>query len=278
MTTTNIEKEYVHQVYENIAFHFSQTRYKPWPLVEKFLNEIPSGSLVADVGCGNGKYMGCNENAFFIGSDRSFNLIAICAQKGFESLVADNLKLPFRDSSFDYVLSIAVLHHFSTEENRLRAIEELTRILRTGGYLLITVWALEQDGKKYDQQDVLIPWHLLTKKPKRNRGEHLATLSHSEQQNDRTFVQKSTKKRRSKIESQTKEFQSTSTVDLNNCNTANEQIQSPTPHSEEKVFQRYYHLFAQNELDDLVKKISQLIIVESKWDHDNWYLKAKKAL
>jgi hypothetical protein len=70
MTTTNIEKEYVHQVYENIAFHFSQTRYKPWPLVEKFLNEIPSGSLVADVGCGNGKYMGCNENAFFIGSDR----------------------------------------------------------------------------------------------------------------------------------------------------------------------------------------------------------------
>jgi hypothetical protein len=106
----------------------------------------------------------------------------------------------------------------------------------------------------------------------------LATLSHSEQQNDRTFVQKSTKKRRSKIESQTKEFQSTSTVDLNNCNTANEQIQSPTPHSEEKVFQRYYHLFAQNELDDLVKKISQLIIVESKWDHDNWYLKAKKAL
>jgi hypothetical protein len=38
--------------------------------VEQFLNEIPPGSLVADVGCGNGKYMKCNENSFFIGSDR----------------------------------------------------------------------------------------------------------------------------------------------------------------------------------------------------------------
>jgi hypothetical protein len=31
---------------------------------------------------------------------RSFNLISICSQKGYESLVADNLRLPFRDSCF----------------------------------------------------------------------------------------------------------------------------------------------------------------------------------
>jgi hypothetical protein len=33
---------------------------------------------VADVGCGNGKYLGINENIFIIGTDRSENLIEIC--------------------------------------------------------------------------------------------------------------------------------------------------------------------------------------------------------
>ena len=31
---TNMEKEHVYDVYEKIAPHFSNTRYKPWPRVE----------------------------------------------------------------------------------------------------------------------------------------------------------------------------------------------------------------------------------------------------
>lgn len=55
-----MEKEHVYDVYEKIAPHFSNTRYKPWPKVEQFMNEIEKGSFVADIGCGNGKYLGCN--------------------------------------------------------------------------------------------------------------------------------------------------------------------------------------------------------------------------
>lgn len=33
----NKELMHVHQVYEEIAQHFSHTRYKPWPVVEEFL-------------------------------------------------------------------------------------------------------------------------------------------------------------------------------------------------------------------------------------------------
>jgi ubiquinone/menaquinone biosynthesis C-methylase UbiE len=55
-----MEKEHVYEVYEKIAPHFSNTRYKPWPKVEEFMNNVPPGSIVADIGCGNGKYMGCN--------------------------------------------------------------------------------------------------------------------------------------------------------------------------------------------------------------------------
>lgn len=65
------EEKNVHQVYEQIASHFSSTRYKPWPIVESFLQQLPIGSVGLDVGCGNGKYLAVNPNIFIIASDRS---------------------------------------------------------------------------------------------------------------------------------------------------------------------------------------------------------------
>ena len=51
--TTNaneLESKFVHHFYREIAQHFSDTRHKPWPKVAEFLNRLPRGSLVADVG------------------------------------------------------------------------------------------------------------------------------------------------------------------------------------------------------------------------------------
>ena len=45
----------VMQTYEKIGPHFSQTRFHPWPEVEKFLEEL-SGSTALDMGCGNGRH------------------------------------------------------------------------------------------------------------------------------------------------------------------------------------------------------------------------------
>lgn len=72
--------------------------------------------------------------------------------------ICDNLDLPFRDESFDAVLSLAVVHHFATTERRVGAIRELARILRIGGRVIITVWALEQKNRRFESQDVLVPW------------------------------------------------------------------------------------------------------------------------
>lgn len=55
-----LEEEYVHRVYDAIASHFSSTRHTPWPRVCQFLASLPAGSVLADVGCGNGKYLGVN--------------------------------------------------------------------------------------------------------------------------------------------------------------------------------------------------------------------------
>ena len=59
----------------------------------------------------------------------------------------------------DAVLSIAVIHHIATAERRVHALRELSRVLRVGGRVMISVWAMEQRQRKFESQDVLIPWH-----------------------------------------------------------------------------------------------------------------------
>ena len=58
------------------------------------------------------------------------------------------------------MISIAVIHHFSTDSLRIQAIEEIYRILRIGGKALIYVWAYEQEHKKFKEQDVFVKWNL----------------------------------------------------------------------------------------------------------------------
>ena len=65
----------------------------------------------------------------------------------------------FLTCSVDAVLSIAVIHHIATAERRVHALRELSRVLRVGGRVMISVWAMEQRQRRFESQDVLIPWH-----------------------------------------------------------------------------------------------------------------------
>ncbi|XP_073144002.1 tRNA (carboxymethyluridine(34)-5-O)-methyltransferase isoform X2 [Henckelia pumila] len=146
-STPEIEKKFVHRVYDAIAPHFSSTRFAKWPKVQLFLNSLPSGSLILDAGCGNGKYLGLNPKCYFVGCDISAPLIGICADKRHEVLVADAVNLPYLTGYVDAAISIAVLHHLSTECRRKKAVDELIRVVKLGGLVLITVWAWEQEDK-----------------------------------------------------------------------------------------------------------------------------------
>ncbi|KAL4801446.1 hypothetical protein BDV18DRAFT_149213 [Aspergillus unguis] len=64
------EEKNVHEVYQQIAKHFSATRYKPWPIVERFLQDQSPGAVGLDVGCGNGKYLPVNKDVYIVASDR----------------------------------------------------------------------------------------------------------------------------------------------------------------------------------------------------------------
>ena len=158
------ESDHVHSVYEAIAPHFSSTRHKPWPFITSFLQSLPSGSIGLDVGCGNGKYIPVNPSLHILASDRSPSLAHLAhSERNGEVIVADGLALPYRPLSVDFVISIAVVHHFSTQERRRRGIEALLGCCRPGGKVLIYVWALEQGGSRRgwdeeSEQDTLVPW------------------------------------------------------------------------------------------------------------------------
>nr|XP_033806162.1 probable tRNA methyltransferase 9B isoform X2 [Geotrypetes seraphini] len=74
-------------------------------------------------------------------------------------MVCDSLCLPYRNECFDAVLSIAVIHHLSTKERRIRAIKEMARVVRVGGQIMIYVWAMEQKRRKFEKQDIFVPWN-----------------------------------------------------------------------------------------------------------------------
>ncbi|KAF1793615.1 S-adenosyl-L-methionine-dependent methyltransferase [Phytophthora cactorum] len=191
LAPTQLEREHVHKVYDLIAPHFSHTRHHPWPQVTEFLDKLEPGALVADVGCGNGKYLRVNPSLCMIGADRSIPLMHAGAPSGSNLLGCDALKVPLRTGAFDAALSIAVLHHISTEERRVALIRELARLVRVGGEVLIVAWAFEQDGRskrRFEKQDVMVEWKLQQKYAKEEEKEDDATGSHGKVDHEKRWV------------------------------------------------------------------------------------------
>lgn len=162
-----MEDEHVHKVYEEIASHFSSTRYKPWPRVDQYMKSQLPGSIGADIGGGNGKYLGY-PHVYMIGYDRSLELTKIANEKSSklncaDAFRCDGLVNPLRP--VDFAISIAVVHHFSTKERRVEAIRSILRALKPtkDSTALVYVWALEQASSRrgWDvgmDQDVMVPW------------------------------------------------------------------------------------------------------------------------
>jgi tRNA (uracil-5-)-methyltransferase TRM9 len=174
LASQEYEVQHVHEVYEQIATHFSATRHKPWPIVESFLQSIAPGSIGIDVGCGNGKYLPVNQDVFIVASDRSSNLVKIASQhEPHAAIIADTLALPHQAGRFDFAISIAVIHHLSSPDRRREAVKTILECLRDGGRALLYVWALEQKNSRrgWDEdheQDVMVPWVLRSGKKNPN--------------------------------------------------------------------------------------------------------------
>lgn len=261
MSAVDQEQSLVHDVYNDIAPHFSQTRYKPWPIVEKFLKGQPKYAIGLDVGCGNGKYLGVNQDVYMIGTDRSSGLIECAAgiSNEYNLGIADGLHLPHENGRFDFAISIAVIHHFATPERRVEAIRHILSKLRVGGQALIYCWALEQETsrrgyKEGDDQDILVPWVLKQKREKKEKKEKKGRRRRPEGTKDTDSKDP---------ESVTKEKE----ADKEDDKAGVQEQKEP----EDPVKFRYYHLYKKGELSSNAQEAGGKIIEEG-YEKDNWWV------
>lgn len=166
-TIIDLEKQYVSDTYELISSQFSSTRYSHWSGVKTYIDEIkkiynPNQINFLDYGCGNGKYFPLCENfAKYVGFDNCVNLLKIVKDKfpsvqtiqGDVCVLDDNLS-----NQFNSIISIAVIHHLSTESRRIEAIKNIIQYLKPNGSALISVWATTLDTSKYTKLDTSNDW------------------------------------------------------------------------------------------------------------------------
>lgn len=163
------ECKHVTDVYNEIAKSFDKTRTQIWPKTKLFFDELTKNDnkdlKILDVGCGNGRniiYLKDNGCTNVKGCDVTNEFVLICKEKNLDVQQENIINLSYPDNSFDVIICIAVIHHLSTEDRRIKAIEELVRIVKPGGKILIQVWAFKQvfSKVKYTEKDVMIPWHM----------------------------------------------------------------------------------------------------------------------
>ena len=157
------ENKLVKNVYNNIAHHFNVTRAYSWSWIENFKKKIKTTDFYADIGCGNGRNL---RDKNCVGVDNSVELLKICREKYplgkiIEGCITD---IPIKDNKCDYVLCVAVLHHLMSFNRRLKALQELKRILKKGKNhrLLLSVWGKHQPDKtrrKFEYGDNIVKWN-----------------------------------------------------------------------------------------------------------------------
>ena len=153
-----LEQAYVHDVYSVIAINTSLCSPVRSHVKEFLYEEFDVGSILLDIGCSDGKYLNLKSDIFLIGLERCCEWFTndLIKFKDKEVIAGDVMYLPFRDDFFDGVLCTGVLHHVSTVERRVKALREMTRILKIGGKLLLTVTSGPAVGRELQSQDVLI--------------------------------------------------------------------------------------------------------------------------
>lgn len=164
----------IRATYDRIAESFASRRREPWPEVTSFIEKLPPGLRVLDLGSGNGRHatIMAHRGIRAVALDFSRRLLTIGRTGergggdtiGIDWVGGEATKLPFRNASFDAALCIAVLHHMPLEADRLVSLRELRRVLHRGAPVFVSVWAREQPrfqsafAPSEVDGDIEVPW------------------------------------------------------------------------------------------------------------------------
>ena len=155
------------EVWDNISDLWVEYKKMPFFNVEDFLKN-KKGKII-DLGCGTGRNMIASKDLEYYGVDTSSCQLGkaisfsednkINAQ--FFKMSAHKLsKKDFKKDMFDCGLFIAALHCLENSDKRLRALNELYRVLKPGAEALISVW--NSEDKRFDsvrnEKDIYMSW------------------------------------------------------------------------------------------------------------------------
>nr|XP_013809007.1 PREDICTED: alkylated DNA repair protein alkB homolog 8 isoform X2 [Apteryx mantelli mantelli] len=253
MEASKLEQEHVHRVYEEIAAHFSSTRHSPWPQIVEFLRSLPKGAIVADIGCGNGKYLGINKDLYMERRLATIRELARLLRPGGTALIyVWAMEQEYKKQKSKYL----------KEKNDSKGKEEEINTDTARGLLSDQMPdGSSQDSASSDQllndskgkgcdakpvadsrlpvhtnrtsfhsQDLLVPWHL--KSDTKKKGESADILS---------------------FPAGSKESQELS-----------------------PVFHRYYHVFCEGELEAACRSLDCVRVQKSYYDQGNWCVVLEK--
>jgi len=118
-------------------------------LLKKYLKK--SDNVILDAGCGTGAgilYLQQFGNTY--GVDLSPKAVEFCKKRGISKVkIGDVSKLPFKDNFFDLVCLLDVIEHVNDDK---MVIKEISRVLKKGGILLMTLPALPFIYSKHDKE------------------------------------------------------------------------------------------------------------------------------
>ena len=157
-----------YQFYQSFAEEFSETRQRLQPGVLRLIDSFQPGSSILDLGCGNGglahELARTGFACSYLGTDFSPYLLQKARQGFPEDFPAEFLMLDLSeeswqdflpDSTFEIVLSFAVLHHIPGHESRLTLCRNIRRYISEGGIYYHSNWQFLRSERLKRR---IIPW------------------------------------------------------------------------------------------------------------------------
>lgn len=145
-TRSRGDEQVVRKAYAKLAFDYD-ARFRSY--VERSIEEttarldIEQGERLLDIGCGTGtlfQRLGTSSKWALVGVDISLDMLAVASGKKIACASfaqGSAYALPFRAGSFDIVVSCSAFHYW---RHPRRALDEMARVLKSSGRLVITDW------------------------------------------------------------------------------------------------------------------------------------------
>ena len=144
--TLNYELNNVKNIYDQIANEFDVTRTYNWPWINTIMDSFTENSLIYDIGCGNGRNMKYIKHKF-IGVDNCEKFVDMCNNNNMKAIYSDMTDINLPSNTADIVMCIASFHHLSNNQNRIKALNEMKRLIKINGNIVISIWSINQPKK-----------------------------------------------------------------------------------------------------------------------------------